>query len=46
MLLATGSRLGSYEIVAPLGADGPPSLACEGCPSFGGSTVAMERTGL
>ena len=27
MPLASGTRLGAYEIVAPLGAGGPPPLA-------------------
>lgn len=27
MTLAAGSRLGPYEVLSPLGAGGPPSLA-------------------
>lgn len=44
MPLAAGTRLGPYEITAPLGAGGPPSLALTPRPSFGASTVASERT--
>ena len=46
MPLNTGTRLGPYEILSPIGAGGPPSLARETSASFGASTVAMERTCL
>ncbi len=44
MTLATGTLLGPYEIVAPIGAGGPPSLAA----AFGrqlrrGHAVAQAR---
>jgi len=36
MSLAAGSKLGPYEIVAPIGAGGPPPL----CPSHGAARTA------
>jgi len=44
MALASGARLGPYEILAKLGEGGPPSLTAAFGRSFGGSTITMERT--
>jgi hypothetical protein len=44
--MKSGSRVGPYEVVAKLGEGGPPSLNAAFGRSYGGSTVAMERTWL
>ncbi len=44
MNLEQGVRLGHYEIFAPLGEGGPPSLTAAFGRSFGASAVATERT--
>ena len=44
MSLAPGTRVGPYDIVAALGAGGPPSLKAACGRSYGGSTVAKETT--
>ncbi len=45
MALTVGSRLGPYEIVAPLGSGGPAFARACILLSFGASTEAKERTG-
>jgi hypothetical protein len=44
MSLTAGSRLGVYDIVAPLGVGAPPSLNTRFARSYGGSTGAKETT--
>jgi hypothetical protein len=44
MNLEQGVRLSQYEILAPLGAGGPPPLNAAFSRGYGASTVAMERT--
>jgi len=39
-----GPRLGPYEVVAKLGAGGPPALNAASGRSYGGSAVAKETT--
>jgi hypothetical protein len=44
MPLQSGARLGNYyEVLGPLGAGGPPSLALKLCASFGASTEAQPE---
>jgi hypothetical protein len=44
-MVQTGTRLGPYEIVGPLGAGGPPPLAGKLCASYGevSSAFAAKR---
>ncbi len=40
MTLSSGTRLGPYEITAPIGAGGPPSFARRSFANFGASAEA------
>jgi len=44
MPLSPGTKIGTFDVLAKLGEGGPPALAKRSWASYGGSTVATERT--